>query len=204
MQTLIYQNHNSFSPPAMIYQNRGESEKSGPDLAGVRSAVRAWAAGCRNREYVAALIAEEWRSTGGEGLSIPTDSHRQMQKIFRWIDGDTDYAAENVRQLTPAIMAVLPLKFRSHLMPVGCLATRVANKVKEDSESAQAAMLNAPTHEIVKEATESVYATAVINGPETAAEILIGAIGMCGDEVRAEVLAALLQQQRPVNSNYEQ
>ncbi|RSB59009.1 hypothetical protein EGT71_22135 [Atlantibacter subterranea] len=172
MQTLIYQNHNSFSPPAMIYQNRGESEKSGPDLAGVRAAVRAWAAGCRNREYVAALIAEEWRSTGGEGLSIPTDSHRQMQKIFRWIDGDTDYAAENVRQLTPAIMAVLPLKFRSHLMPVDCSAARLASKLKEDSEASQAVMLNAPQHERWKEISESIVATARVDGPDSIAPIM--------------------------------
>lgn len=156
MQTLTYQNHNSFSPSSMIYQNRNERDKSEPDLAGVRVAVRAWAADCHNREYVAALIAEEWRASGGDGLSIPTDSHRQMQKIFRWIDGDTEYAAENVRQLTPAIMAVLPLEFRGRLLPEDSLMSRLARLEKETSEAKIAVAMNAPRHQKLKELSESI------------------------------------------------
>jgi hypothetical protein len=55
----------------------------------------AWAADCRSR-IVAALIVEEWRATGGTGLDIPDRLYRQMQKVFRWIDGDTEYAANNI------------------------------------------------------------------------------------------------------------
>ncbi|EPZ7239185.1 toxin YdaT domain-containing protein [Citrobacter freundii] len=156
MQILTYQNHNSFSPPAMIYQNRSESTKTDSDLAGIRAAVRAWAADCHNREYVAALIAEEWRSSGSECLSIPTDSHRQMQKIFRWIDGDTEYAAENVRQLTPAIMAVLPLEYREKLAPVDSLVARLARMEKETSEAKIAVAMDAPRHQKLKELSEGI------------------------------------------------
>lgn len=156
MQTLTYQNHNSFPPPSMIYQNRSESEKPALDVSGIRAAVRAWAADCRNREYVAALIAEEWRISGGEGLTIPTDTHRQMQKIFRWIDGDTDYAAENVRLLTPAIMAVLPLEFRGRLLPEDSLMSRLARLEKETSEAKIAVAMNAPRHQKLKELSESI------------------------------------------------
>lgn len=111
MHSLAYQQGNKFSPTAMIYQNRREPDSTALNLDGIRAAVRAWAADCRSREFVAALIVEEWRATGGTGLDIPTDSHRQMQKVFRWIDGDTEYAANNIRQLAPAIMAVLPLEY---------------------------------------------------------------------------------------------
>lgn len=107
MHSLAYQQGTKFSPTAMIYQNRREPDSKALNIDGIRAAVRAWAADCRSREFVAALIVEEWRSIGVTGLDIPTDSHRQMQKVFRWIDGDTEYAANNIRQLAPAIMAVL-------------------------------------------------------------------------------------------------
>ncbi|MGZ9674530.1 toxin YdaT family protein, partial [Enterobacter hormaechei] len=100
------------------------------NIDGIRAAVRAWAADCRSREFVAALIVEEWRATGGTGLDIPTDSHRQMQKVFRWIDGDTEYAANNIRQLTPAIMAVLPLEYRHRLLPEDSFMSRLARLEK--------------------------------------------------------------------------
>ncbi|MFZ5157729.1 hypothetical protein ACOY6Q_07630 [Enterobacter hormaechei] len=96
MHSLAYQQGNKFSPTAMIYQNRREPDSSVLNIDGIRAAVRAWAADCRSREFVAALIVEEWRATGGTGLDIPADSHRQMQKVFRWIDGDTEYAANNI------------------------------------------------------------------------------------------------------------
>ncbi len=156
MQTLHYQNGNTLPPFAMIYQNRSENDKAAQEVSCVRVAVRAWAANCRNREYVAALIAEEWRSSGSEGLSIPTDSHRQMQKIFRWIDGDTDYAAENVRLLTPAIMAVLPLEFRSKLVSADDMVSRVSVAMKECMEAKQAIMLGAPEHQKLKEVSEGI------------------------------------------------
>ena len=156
MHSLAYQQGNKFSPTAMIYQNRREPDSKALSIDGIRAAVRAWAADCRSREFVAALIVEEWRATGGTGLDIPTDSHRQMQKVFRWIDGDTEYAANNIRQLTPAIMAVLPVEYRTRLIGADCKMSRLAEAEKELAEAKQAVLLDAPEHQKLKEVSEGI------------------------------------------------
>ncbi|MCM8294783.1 toxin YdaT domain-containing protein [Enterobacter hormaechei] len=156
MHSLAYQQGNKFSPTAMIYQNRREPDSTALNIDGIRAAVRAWAADCRSREFVAALIVEEWRETGGTGLDIPTDSHRQMQKVFRWIDGDTEYAANNIRQLTPAIMAVLPVEYRTRLIGADCKMSRLAEAEKELAEAKQAVLLDAPEHQKLKEVSEGI------------------------------------------------
>lgn len=156
MHSLAYQQGNKFSPTAMIYQNRREPDSKALNIDGIRAAVRAWAADCRSREFVAALIVEEWRATGGTGLDIPTDSHRQMQKVFRWIDGDTEYAANNIRQLTPAIMAVLPVEYRTRLIGADCKMSRLAEAEKELAEAKQAVLLDAPEHQKLKEVSEGI------------------------------------------------
>lgn len=156
MHSLAYQQGNKFSPTAMIYQNRREPDSKALNIDGIRAAVRAWAADCRSREFVAALIVEEWRATGGTGLDIPTDSHRQMQKVFRWIDGNTEYAANNIRQLTPAIMAVLPVEYRTRLIGADCKMSRLAEAEKELAEAKQAVLLDAPEHQKLKEVSEGI------------------------------------------------
>ncbi|MDX7033249.1 toxin YdaT family protein, partial [Enterobacter hormaechei] len=156
MHSLAYQQGNKFSPTAMIYQNRREPDSKALNIDGIRAAVRAWAANCRSREFVAALIVEEWRATGGTGLDIPTDSHRQMQKVFRWIDGDTEYAANNIRQLAPAIMAVLPVEYRTRLIGADCKMSRLAEAEKELAEAKQAVLLDAPEHQKLKEVSEGI------------------------------------------------
>lgn len=156
MHSLAYQQGNKFSSTAMIYQNRREPDSKALNIDGIRAAVRAWAANCRSREFVAALIVEEWRATGGTGLDIPTDSHRQMQKVFRWIDGDTEYAANNIRQLAPAIMAVLPVEYRTRLIGADCKMSRLAEAEKELAEAKQAVLLDAPEHQKLKEVSEGI------------------------------------------------
>ena len=156
MHSLAYQQGNKFSSTAMIYQNRREPDSKALNIDGIRAAVRAWAANCRSREFVAALIVEEWRATGGTGLDIPTDSHRQMQKVFRWIDGETEYAANNIRQLAPAIMAVLPVEYRTRLIGADCKMSRLAEAEKELAEAKQAVLLDAPEHQKLKEVSEGI------------------------------------------------
>ncbi|HGT5339174.1 toxin YdaT family protein [Escherichia coli] len=156
MHSLAYQQGNKFSPTAMIYQNRREPDSTALNIDGIRAAVRAWAADCRSREFVAALIVEEWRASGGTGLDIPTDSHRQMQKVFRWIDGDTEYAANNIRQLAPAIMSVLPLEYRNRLAPQNDTMSLIASAMKECAEAKQAVLLDAPEHQKLKEVSEGI------------------------------------------------
>ena len=155
-QSLTYQQSTGINPPVLIYENQRKARPGSINHDDIRSAVRAWAANCRSREFVAGLIAEEWRRTGGQGLEIPTDPHRQMQKIFRWLDGNTEYAAENVHLLTPAIMAVLPLEFRSRLAPQEDMMSRIAVAMKECAEAKQAVLLGAPEHQKLKEVSEGI------------------------------------------------
>ncbi|MCL9671539.1 toxin YdaT domain-containing protein [Citrobacter sp. MNAZ 1397] len=155
-QSLTYQKNNAFKPDPVIYRNHGKSQKALPDHKVIRCAVRAWAADCRSREFVAALIADEWRRTGNDELVIPTEPQRQMQKIFRWLDADTGYAQANVRLLTPAILAVLPLEYRSRLVPQEDMMSRIAAAMKECSEAKQAVLLGAPEHQKLKEVSEGI------------------------------------------------
>lgn len=156
MQSLTYQQSTGINQGILIYENQRKAKLGGINHDDIRSAVRAWAADCRSREFVAALIADEWRRAGGQGLEIPTEPARQMQKIFRWLDGETEYAAENVRLLTPAIMAVLPLEFRSRLVPQEDIMSRIAAAMKECSEAKQAVLLGAPEHQKLKEVSEGI------------------------------------------------
>lgn len=79
-----------------------------------------------------------------------------MQKVFRWIDGDTEYAANNIRQLTPAIMAVLPVEYRTRLIGADCKMSRLAEAEKELAEAKQAVLLDAPEHQKLKEVSEGI------------------------------------------------
>lgn len=79
-----------------------------------------------------------------------------MQKVFRWIDGDTEYAANNIRQLAPAIMAVLPLEYRHRLLPEDSFMSRLARLEKETSEAKVAVAMNAPRHQKLKELSEGI------------------------------------------------
>ncbi|EOV2671169.1 toxin YdaT family protein [Enterobacter hormaechei] len=133
MHSLAYQQGNKFSPTAMIYQNRREPDSAALNIDGIRSAVRAWAADCRSREFVAALIVEEWRATGG-----------------------TEYAANNIRQLAPAIMSVLPLEYRNRLAPQNDTMSLIASAMKECAEAKQAVLLDAPEHQKLKEVSEGI------------------------------------------------
>ncbi|WP_285130299.1 toxin YdaT domain-containing protein [Leclercia adecarboxylata] len=154
MQTLSFQQNTGFSPAAMINRNQSNSADKHDQI---RTAVRAWAAS-EGQDIVAALIVEEWRQRGGEGIDFPTDISRQRQKLFRFLDNrfDSEQYSENVRQLTPAILAVLPLEFRGRLIGQDCFMTRFAAMEKEISEAKQALMLNAPKHQMVKEVREGI------------------------------------------------
>ena len=79
-----------------------------------------------------------------------------MQKVFRWIDGDTEYAANNIRQLAPAIMAVLPLEYRNRLAPQNDTMSLIASAMKECAEAKQAVLLDAPEHQKLKEVSEGI------------------------------------------------
>lgn len=153
MQTLTFQQSNSFSHSVMI--NRSQDKEPSP--TDIRDAVRAWAA-LAGQDVVAAHIVDQWRISGGQGIAFPEDISRARQKLFRWLDNrfDTEDYRNRVRQLTPAILAVLPLDHRGLLMGGDCKLTRLANAEKEVGEAKRAVLLDAPRHQKLKEMSEGI------------------------------------------------
>ena len=153
MQTLTFQQSTSFLQTAMI--NRSQVEEPAP--ADIRDAVRAWAAAA-GQDVVAAHIVDQWRSCGGQGIEFSEDISRARQKLFRWLDNrfDTDDCRERVRQLTPAILAVLPLEHRASLVGGDCKLTRLSHAEKEVAEAKRAVLLDAPRHQKLKEMSEGI------------------------------------------------
>ncbi|VED49490.1 toxin YdaT domain-containing protein [Raoultella terrigena] len=153
MHSISFQQNTGFHPAAMINRNQSGDQLTHDQI---RAVIRAWSASLDNQDVVAALVIEEWERQGGTGLDFPTELSRRRQKLFRWLDGETEYARENIRQLTPAILAVLPLEFRRRLMPQDDALSRLASAIKECAEAKQAVMLNAPEHQKLKEVSEGI------------------------------------------------
>ncbi|MEG0204995.1 toxin YdaT domain-containing protein [Citrobacter sp.] len=154
MQTVTYQNDSDIPRGGMI--NRAQTYK-GPCHEGIRDAVRSWA-GVDGQDVVTALIIEEYRAQGGDEITFPDDLCRKRQKLFRFLDNhfNSERYRENVRQLTPAILAVLPLEFRNRLLPEDNVMARLARLEKETSEAKIAVAMNAPRHQKLKELSEGI------------------------------------------------
>ena len=153
MRALHFQQNTGASSPRLIKRNHSGGQINHDQI---RAVIRAWSASLDNQDVVAALVIEEWERQGGSGLQFPSELSRRRQKLFRWLDGETEYARENIRQLTPAIIAVLPLEFRHRLMPQDDGLSRRASAIKECAEAKQAVMLNAPEHQKLKEVSEGI------------------------------------------------
>lgn len=153
MHTLHFQQNTGANNSRLINRYQNKTEVTHEVIC---AAVRAWASALDNQDVVAGLIVEEWERQGGAGLDFPDDLSRRRQKLFRWLDGETEYARENIRKLTPAILAVLPLEFRNRLMPQDDALSRLASAIKECAEAKQAVMLNAPEHQKLKEVSEGI------------------------------------------------
>lgn len=154
MQSLTYQQSIAFSPGVMI--NRAQ-QKQEDNHDAIRNAIRSWAA-VQGQDVVTMLIVNGYREQGGVDITFPEDVSRQRQKLFRFLDNrfDSEQYRENVRQLTPAIMAVLPLEFREKLIPEDSLMSRLARMEKETSEAKIAIAMNAPQHQKIKELSEAI------------------------------------------------
>ena len=175
MHAISYQQNTGITPAAMINRNQ---QSAADKHEQIRDAVRAWSASLDNQDVVAGMIVEEWEQQGGAGLDFPDDLSRKRQKLFRWLDSDTAYARENIRQLTPAILAVLPLEFRGRLIGQDCFMTRYAAMEKEISEAKQAVMLNAPEHQLVKEVREGIEHLLNMLPGEVVVQVLSGIAAM--------------------------
>lgn len=154
MQSLSFQQNTGFNPAAMINRSHMPEDTSAEVI---RDAVRAWAAQ-QGQDVVAGLIVTEWHQQGGEAIDFPDDISRARQKLFRFLDNrfDSENYRENVRLLTPAIMAVLPLEFRGRLATQDDLLSRVSTAMKECAEAKQAVLLGAPEHQKLKEVSEGI------------------------------------------------
>lgn len=154
MQSLSLHQNSGYQPAAMINRNQPVSVDKHDQI---RDAVRAWA-GVDGQDVVSALIVEEYRAQGGDEITFPDDLSRQRQKLFRFLDNhfNSERYRENVRQLTPAILAVLPLEFRNRLLPEDNVMARLARLEKETSEAKIAVAMNAPRHQKLKELSEGI------------------------------------------------
>ncbi|STL64513.1 bacteriophage regulatory protein CII [Escherichia coli] len=94
----------------------------------------------------------------GEGIDFPADHSRARQKLFRFLDNhfNSERYRENVRQLTPAILAVLPIEYRNRLLPEDNVMARLARLEKETSEAKIAVAMDAPRHQKLKELSEGI------------------------------------------------
>ncbi|EPK2206572.1 TPA: hypothetical protein MIV73_01385 [Klebsiella pneumoniae] len=176
MQTFSFQQNTGFKTGALIKRNQ-------PIVAEhdhIRSAVRAWAA-AEGQDVVSAYIVEEWRQQGGEEIDFPDDISRARQKLFRYLDNPTESERyrENVRLLTPAIMAVLPLEYRHRLLPEESFMSRLARLEKETSEAKVAVAMGAPRHQKLKELSEGIVEMFRID-PELTAPLMAIVTSMLG------------------------
>lgn len=155
MQSITYQQNIGFSPGVMINRAQPTAEDKHDQI---RDAVRAWASAIDNQDVVSALIIEEYREQGGVDITFPSDISRARQKLFRFLDNrfGSELYRENVRQLTPAIMAVLPLEYRTRLVPQNDTMSLIASAMKECSEAKQAVLMDAPEHQKLKEVSEGI------------------------------------------------
>ncbi|EOV9616188.1 toxin YdaT family protein [Cronobacter dublinensis] len=155
MQSISLRNDTRLVSAPLINRFQDKPEPSHDDI---RDAVRAWA-GAAGQDVVTLYIVEQWRNSGGEGIDFPADVSRARQKLFRFLDNrfDSDEYRERVRQLAPAIIAVLPLEYRGRLVRTDCKFTRLAAAEKEIAEAKQAVILDAPKHQKLKEMSEGVF-----------------------------------------------
>ncbi|HGT2659229.1 toxin YdaT domain-containing protein [Klebsiella sp. JB_Kp018] len=176
MQALSFQQNTGVNTDALIKRNQ-------PIVAehdNIRSAVRAWAA-VRGQDVVSAYIVEEWRQQGGEEIDFPDDISRARQKLFRYLDNpaESERYRENVRLLTPAILAVLPLEYRHRLLPGDNFMSRLARLEKETSEAKVAVAMGAPRHQKLKELSEGIVEMFRID-PELTAPLMAIVTSMLG------------------------
>ena len=176
MQIMSFQKNTGFNTGALIKRN----QQRDADHDGIRSAVRAWAA-AEGQDVVSAHIIEEWRQQGGDEIEFPSDISRARQKLFRYLDNqaESERYRENVRLLTPAIMAVLPLEFRHRLMPEDNFMSRLARLEKETSEAKVAVAMEAPRHQKLKELSEGIVEMFRID-PELTAPLMAIVTSMLG------------------------
>lgn len=176
MQTFSFQQNSRAPSERLTFQYQMAEAQSQPvDHRAICSAVRAWAA-AQGRVVVALAIKEAAIEAGLTGIDMTGNADVWNVKLFRWLDNHENSPAyrANVERLTPTILAVLPLEFRSRLAPRDDFMTRYAAMEKEVSEAKQAVILNAPQHQMVKEVREGIEHLLGLLPVEAMAQVLSG------------------------------
>jgi hypothetical protein len=159
MQTFSFQQSSRASSNRLIFPCH-QSEPAAQDIAhrDICSAVRAWAAS-EGRIAVALQIQEAAEEIQLDGVDVSGQADVWNVKLFRWLDNKEDSVSyrKNVEQLIPAIMSVLPLRYRDRVVKDELFAYRIARLEKEVSEAKQALMLDAPKKEKLKELSEGIF-----------------------------------------------
>jgi hypothetical protein len=144
----------------------------------LRRAVRAWAAGWRSKEAVAAEIVTAWRQMDGEDFGFHESHSRNAQKIFRWIDGDSPRYRRYITALAPAILDVLPLEFRTDVIEPDDRLVRVAVVTKECADASRASLLGAPIRELEKEIRDAIESLVRLAPPDRQGPVMASAAAM--------------------------
>ncbi|MCU7781981.1 toxin YdaT domain-containing protein [Lelliottia amnigena] len=159
MQTLSFHQSNRAPTERLIFNCHQEAAARQPiDHRAICSAVRAWAA-AEGRVSVALQLQEAAEELQLDGVDFSGQADVWNVKLFRWLDNKEDSASyrKNVEQLVPAIMSVLPLRYRDRVVKNDLFAYRMARLEKEVSEAKQALMLDAPKKEKLKELGEGIF-----------------------------------------------
>lgn len=159
MQTLSFQQNNRALTERLTFQcHQPEATTDQVDHRAICSAVRAWSA-TEGRMVVALVIKEAAEQMDLSDIDMSGNADVWNVKLFRWLDNKEDSTSyrKNVEQLVPAIMSVLPLRYRDRVVKNDSFAYRMARLEKEVSEAKQALMLDAPKKEKLKELGEGIF-----------------------------------------------
>jgi hypothetical protein len=161
MHTISFDHPNQCPPLALKSKNQIEPRRrDNLKRMAINTAVSEWEKTLpgQAQEQIARLVAEEWKRTGGKGITV------NKLNLFRYLRNENGSEKYNryVMQLAPAISAVMPIEIaRAYGLRSGKTeAELVASAIKECAEAHQAKMLGAPAApgKEIWEAATSLYA----------------------------------------------
>lgn len=124
--------------------------------------LRGWAAETK-QEIVAAEIAQAYFAWGRDLPLTPVNdehaTHNNKQRLFRWIDSDTDRSRTKIAELTPAILRALPGERRARLENPNSVNYLAAQALRDFSLAMSAVFLGCSdmSQKLIK-ATEAIHA----------------------------------------------
>ncbi|NMP26883.1 hypothetical protein GW590_08400 [Rahnella sp. SAP-1] len=137
----------------------------------IRDALRNWANEVSQRQ-VAIKITEAYMQLGlqhpvlqcveyEDGTVDYAALHNNKQQIFRWLDGDSRRALQNIQHLLPAILAALPAELRASLAAGNSVEYLATQAMKANQKMISSILLRAPLSDFDSDCAEweRVYAS---------------------------------------------